>query len=68
MKFEYPKEDGLGDYEGMYSAVVILIVGLFGNFHFILVFTLPDNIEVVLLPELLVAHWQVSSCLDVGNG
>jgi len=54
MNFEYPKEDGLGDYEGMYSAVVILIVGLFGNFHFVLVFTLPDNIEVVLLPELSV--------------
>lgn len=31
MKFENPKGEGLGDYEGMYSALVVL-----GNFQIVL--------------------------------
>lgn len=68
MKFEYMKEDGLGDYEGMYSAVVILIVGLFSNFHFVLVLRYLTILRLFYYRSCPFARWQMGSCLDVGNG
>jgi hypothetical protein len=62
MKFEYVKEDGLGDYEGMYSAVVILTVGLFCNFHFVLVLSYLALLRLFYYGSCSFAH-----CRDVGN-